>query len=126
VTDTISVAEAVAEIKRLSGEIAKANTDGRTFALQQAKAENVYRKEVADCWAEARLKGEIKTTTEMKPWVEGKTADKRQDRDVAQIMASSMLELERDLRQQLSAFQTTVNFAKSDMEFHRNGQTEGQ
>lgn len=91
----------------------------RTQAQKQAEAERDYRKARAKAWLEAP-KGLAKYR---EAWVDSVTADHRFERDLAEGLRLSALELVRSRRAQISMLQSLLNAHRAEAEFVRTGPT---
>lgn len=111
-----------AEGQRLSTELERAIPTLRLLVSDTAEKERAYRHSKAEEYVKVRVLDELKYASERTAWVDAVTAEKRMDRDIAEGMKVAQLELIRNLRQQLSFCQTSLNAYKEDQAFHRHGQ----
>lgn len=102
----------------LSKSLNGALDEHRVQAVNAADAEHVYRRTRAERWAQA--KGlEMRSAKERQDWVDAQSADQRRDRDMAQALAQSALEVIRSRRAQMSLLQSEMAAHKSEAEFSR-------
>ena len=106
-----------AEMERLSGLIDKGISALTEHARDMAQAEHDYRKAKAIAWTQAPPG----TVPVREAWVEAATAEERLRLDLAEGMRMAALESVRSRRQQLSALQSLLAAAKSEMDFARTG-----
>ena len=121
-------AEAATEMRRLSRLIDAGIEAMREQSVALAQAENAYRKAKAEAWVRCpnddpgTKAGEREwTAARREAWVNGQTADLRQQRDLADAMRQAALEAVRARRAQLSAWQTLVNADTAEAQFVRTG-----
>lgn len=109
--------EIAAEMFRLS----KLLDDGLAYLGRQAKefanAEAAYREAKAKAWLEAPAG----TVPEREAWVNGRTAQLRRERDLADGMRQTGLEAVRSRRAQISALQSVLARDRAEAEFARTG-----
>lgn len=108
----MNLAELTREMLRLSRVLDEGIHALSKAGRDLATAEHTYRKSVAVAWAHAP-KG---TVPEREAWVQGETADKRLDRDLAESERQTALEATRSRRTQLSALQTVANAVRAEAE----------
>jgi hypothetical protein len=106
----------VAEARRLSVLIDNGVAALRTSAKESADAEWTYRKARAKAWLETDG-----TAKQREDEVNAATADERRVRDLAEAGRQAALEALRSRRQQLSAVQTLVQAARSELDHSKYG-----
>jgi hypothetical protein len=96
----------------------------RSVAIEYAEAENAYRKLIAEVWLQAPP-GDVRkggmSADERLAWVQARTADARQKRDIADGMRLAALESVRSRRAQLSALQSLLAADRAEAEFAARG-----
>ena len=105
------------EMARLSRLLDQGLSALRDQARELAEAEQEYRKAKATAW----LTAPEGTVPERDAWVNGKTADQRHRRDLAEGMRQAALEAVRSRRTQVSALQSLLSAERAEMEFARTG-----
>ena len=125
---TLSLAEAMTEMVRLSRLIDAGIEMSREQAHALAEAENTYRKAKSEAWircphdaSEVRAGERLWTAGRREAWVNAETADLRQTRDLAEAMRDSAREAVRARQAQLSAWQTLVRAHQAEAELARSG-----
>lgn len=122
--ERLPVAEAAAEVRRLSALVDDALDDLRTLANDVAHAEHAYRAAKARAWAET---AGMRDTSTGKPLlaahrealVQSTTADARLGRDLADGLRQAALEAVRSRRAQLSALQSLLAADRAEVELAR-------
>lgn len=119
----LDLSEAAAEMHRLSDLLDKGLEALRTFAVQAAQAEKLYRHEKAQAWVETEHEraGRKLTAVEREAMVNSTTADARYARDIAAGMERAALESVRSRRAQVSAWQSLLGAERAEAEFARTG-----
>lgn len=117
----MNLADAAKEMRRLSRQIDGGIDVLREQARELAEAEHDYRKSRAVAWVESP-EG---TVAEREAWVDGRTAEARRRRDLADHMTRAALESVRSRRTQVSALQSLLNAEREEMSFARVGPQEG-
>lgn len=110
------LAEATAEVKRLSRQLDNGLDVLRESAEQLAKAEMEYRKARAERWLE--VEG---TAAHREAQVDGLTADLRYLRDLAEGTRRAALESVRARSTQISMWQSLLNAHRAEADFVRTG-----
>lgn len=105
------------EMARLSRLIDQGIQAMRDQARELASAEQEYRKAKAEAW----LVVPEGTVPAKEAWVNGRTADLRYRRDLADGLRSAALEAVRSRRTQVSALQTLLNAHQEEAKFARTG-----
>lgn len=116
----MNLTEYADEMRRLSTLLDKGLDALRAQAQEVAETEATYRKAVALAWIEAP-EG---TAAAKSAWVDGKCADLRYARDLADNMSRAALESVRSRRTQISALQSLLNAFKEEAAFSRTGPNE--
>jgi hypothetical protein len=106
----VILAEAEAEVRRLSGLLDAGLEILRSAAEDVARAEQKYRKARAQAW----VTNTTGTAGFRESQVDGQTADLRYKRDVAEGMRRAALESVRSRSTQLSAVQTLLNAYRAE------------
>lgn len=121
-----TLAEAMEEMKRLSAQIDVGIQSSRQHAGELAQAEAAYRKAKAEAWIlcpnddpGVRAGEREWTAARREAWVNAKTADLRQARDLHEAMRDAAREAVRARQTQLSAWQTLVRAHQAEAEFAR-------
>jgi hypothetical protein len=121
-----TLAEAMEEMKRLSSQIDLGVQSSRQHAVDLAQSEAVYRKAKAEAWVlcpnddpTVRAGEREWTAARREAWVNAKTADLRQSRDLHKAMLDAAREAVRARQTQLSAWQTLVKAHQAEAEFAR-------
>ena len=112
------------EMMRLSRLIGEGINEMRNQAQAYAQAEHDYRLAKSKAWMEAPRQaddGSKITAGEREAWVDAKTADERQRRDIADGLRQTALEAVRSRRTQLSALQSYLAAERAEAEFARTG-----
>lgn len=107
------------EMARLSRLLDQGLQALRDQAREVAETEQAYRRLKAEAWVTAP-EG---TVPEREAWVNGKTADARFARDLAEGMRTAALEAVRSRRTQVSALQSLMAAHRAEAEFSRVGPT---
>ena len=115
------LAEAEAEVRRLSGLLDAGLEILRSAAEDVARAEQAYRKARAQAWV-SNTDG---TAGFRESQVDGQTADLRYKRDVAEGMSKAALESVRSGRTQISAMQSLLAAHKEEVGFAAHGPRSG-
>lgn len=113
--DDSSLADLVAEARRLSVLIDRGVDALREASEQLARAENAYRHAKAKAWLTAD--GEL--AKERESYVDAMTADLRMVRDMHEGTRQASLEALRSRRAQVSAIQSILAATRSEMEMGR-------
>lgn len=113
-----TVASMYAEAMRLSELIDEGVAALGRIATEYAEAEAAYRRAKSIAWVDAPADMLAK---EREAWVDAKTAEERQRRDIAEAMKQGGLEALRSRRGQLSAIQTFANAHREEAAFVRTG-----
>jgi hypothetical protein len=117
----LDLSEAAAEMHRLSDLLDKGLEALRTFSVQAAQAERLYRHAKAAAWVETPHEnaGRKLTAVEREATVNSVTADDRYARDVAVGMERAALESVRSRRTQISCWQSLLGAERAEAEFAR-------
>lgn len=107
--------ELTSEMLRLSTILDKGIAALSKAGRDVATAENVYRQAVSEAW----VKAPEGTVPQREAWVNGQTAEKRLERDLADAERQAALEAVRSRRTQLSALQTVANAVRAEAEIGR-------
>ena len=113
--------EAVDEIRRLTRMLEAGLDLWRDAPEKEASAERNYRKERARLWLDVP----DGTAKSKEDWVDGESADKRYERDVARGLVAAYRESVRSRQTQISAWQTLVNAHRAEAELVGKGPREG-
>ena len=114
----MNLAEMVERGRALSKSLNSALDEHRSQAVKAADAEHAYRRVRAERWAQA--KGlDMRSAKERQDWVDAQSADARRERDMAQALAQSALEVIRSRRGQMSLLQSEMNAHKAEADFTR-------
>ena len=113
--------EAVDEIRRLTRMLEAGLDLWRDAPEKEAAAERDYRKERARLWLDVP----DGTAKSKEDWVDGRSADKRYERDVARGLVAAYRESVRSRQTQISAWQTLVTTYRAEAEFARTGPRDG-
>lgn len=108
------MAEEMARLSRLLDQGLQALRDQ---AREVAESEQAYRRLKAEAW----LQAPEGTVSERSAWVDGKTADARFARDLAEGMRTAALEAVRSRRTQVSALQSLLAAHRAEADFARTG-----
>lgn len=121
-----TLADAQAEMLRLSRAIDAGIDFSKQNAIELADAEAAYRKAKAEAWVTCPNddpsvpRGEREwTAARREAWVDAHCADLRRKRDLAEAMRDAAREAVRARQTQLSAWQTLVRAHQAEAEFVR-------
>ncbi len=118
----LNVAEATAEMRRLSGLLDGGLDVLRKAGIDLANLEAAYRRAKAEAWLTTPREDEDGKTIlakEREAEVDSVTAEYRKARDIAEAMRLAALESIRSRRAQLSAWQTLVSADKEEAAMSR-------
>lgn len=113
----MNIEELGAEMKRLSRLIDKGVEVLVDQSKELADAEHVYRHSRSQAW----LQAPEGTVPQREAWVDGKCAEHRRRRDLADHLRTAALEALRSRRTQLSALQSLLAAYREDAAFSRTG-----
>lgn len=113
--------EAMAEYQRLRDLMNDAAKAAMESEIEEAHAENAYRKGKSKMLAERLASGDPKLAGDRAVMLDADSADLRLERDMKRAISKGMYENSRNYRQQLSALQTIANLERAEAEFARTG-----
>jgi DNA repair exonuclease SbcCD ATPase subunit len=119
----MDLAAAEQEMKRLSHLIDEANDELRHQIAEYANAEREYRLAEARTWVQApRERDGVKVTVpEREAWVQGRTAQARYKRDLAEGLKRAAYASIQSRQAQLSAWQSQLGAYREEVSFARGG-----
>lgn len=115
--DAITPSQLVEMMMVRAATLDEAQKDFEACLQQEAYHEREYRKAKMQFWVEAP----VSNVSEREAWVNGKSAEHRFLRDLAQGKSKAALEKIRNVRQQLSALQSAANAIKEEAAYERVG-----